>query len=274
MGRRPLFPLADEPVTRALIATGAMMLAMFVVLLPASFLDPRDINGAGVWEKPLKFSLALGLHFFSLAVLVQLLEPRRRGGFALSAAAAAACAAAVFEIAYIALQAARGRRSHFNFETAFETGMYSAMGVGAVLLIVLPFVAGALLARQRDADRSGVKLGAVLGLTIGPILTLLFAGYMSASGSHYAGAPNLGGPSDGSGVPFFGWSWTQADLRPAHFVATHLIQALPLVGLAADGVAPRLARPLVFVATIALGGLAVLLFSIAVGGRAPLSVLP
>lgn len=273
MTKTPYTSFTDDTITRALVVTGALMVAVLLALLPASFTDAREINGAGVWDKPLKFALALGAHFFSMAALVQMLEPRRRGGLALGIAGSAASAAGVVEMFYIALQAARGRRSHFNYETSFESMMYMLMGAGAVLLIVLPFVAGVLLAQQRDGVRSGLRLGAVLGLTIGPLLTLLFAGFMSASGSHYAGAPNLGGPSDDGGLPLFGWSTTAPDMRPAHFVATHLIQALPITGLIADRLAPRLARPLVQLACLVLTGAAATLFAIALGGAAPLALL-
>lgn len=265
-------PFVFDAQTRALAATGALLLALFFVLLPASFVDPRAINGAGVWEKPLKFGVSLSIHFFTIALLAQLLEQPRRQGTAMTLAIASASAAAVFEAAYVIMQAARGRRSHFNFETAFESMMYAAMGAGALLLVILPFVAGVLLALQRDGDRSGLKLGAVLGLTIGPVLTVVVAGYMSISGSHYAGAPNVGGPSDSGGLPFFGWSLTEPDLRPAHFVATHLIQALPAVGFVGDRIAPRLSRGLVFLATAGLATVSAGLFALALMGAAPLGV--
>lgn len=271
MTRRAL--IADDAQTRALLATGALMFAIFLILLPAAIVDPREINGAGVWDKPLKFGVSLGLHFFTIALLVQLLDARRRSGIASTLAIAAASSAAVFEAVYVVGQAARGRRSHFNFETTFEATMYAAMGAGAVLLVLLPFVVGLLLAFQKDGNRSGLKLGAVLGLTIGPVLTLIVAGYMSASGSHFAGAPNLGGPSDAGGLPFFGWSLREADLRPAHFVATHLIQAAPLAGLAVDRLAPAMARPFVWFVVIGLSALSAALFAAAVSGGAPLSII-
>lgn len=266
-------PFAFDAQTRALAATGALMFAFFLVLLPVSFVDPRAINGAGVWEKPLKFGVSLGLHFFTVAWLIQSLEPKRRGGVAMSLAVAAASAAAVFEAAYLIAQAARGRRSHFNYETDFEAIMYAAMGAGAVLLVLLPFVAGVLLAWQKDGENSGFRLGAVLGLTISPALTLVVAGYMSASGSHYAGAPNLGGPSDANGLPFFGWSLTEADMRPAHSIATHLIQALPMAGLIGDRLAPGLARPMVWIAALGLSAASLWLFVAALSGAAPLAFL-
>ena len=66
---------------------------------------------------------------------------------------------------------------------------------------------------------------------------------MLAQGTgHWVG----GVPTDAGGLPLFGWSRTGGDLRVPHFFATHVMQALPLLGLAADRLAPRRAVPLVW----------------------------
>ncbi|MBY0423219.1 MAG: hypothetical protein K2Q06_13010, partial [Parvularculaceae bacterium] len=230
-------------------------------------------NGAGVWEKPLKFCVSLALHFFTLAALAQLLSRERRTRPVLHAVSLLSAAAAAFEIAYVAIQAARGRRSHFNFETPFEIQMYAAMGVGAVILVLVAFVLGVAIASEKSAPPSGLRSGAVLGLAVGAVLTLVVAGTMSASGSHYAGAPNLGGPSDAGGLPLFGWSTTEPDLRPAHFVALHMMQALPVIGWIFDRIAPRAARGVVLAACVVLSLFSLGLFALALAGVAPLGVL-
>jgi len=120
-----------------------------------------------------------------------------------------------------------------------------------------------MLAFQRDGDRSGLRLGSVVGLILGPVLTLIVAGYMSSSGSHWVGEAT----SDANGVPFFGWSREVGDLRPAHFVALHTMQALPIIGLAVDRVAPSAARLAVGVSAVALAGIAIFLFTQALGGN-------
>ncbi len=264
------FPAADDYASRAFVATGMFMLALLFALAPAAWLDERTIDEVSVWWKPLKFCLALGVHFLTVAALAQLLAPASREGFPLRAGAFAMVAAGLFEIVYIALQSARGRRSHFNYETEFESQMYMAMGAGALVLVLVPLMIGVMLALQRDGDRSGVKLGAVLGLIGGPLLTIAFAGYMSMSGSHFAGRIDAG---DAGGLPLFGWSRAYPDLRPAHFAATHMIQILPAIGYIGDRLAPALARRAVFAASALLGAFAAGLFAIALSGRSPLGFL-
>ncbi|MFZ3581552.1 hypothetical protein ACOI1H_05185 [Loktanella sp. DJP18] len=61
-------------------------------------------------------------------------------------------------------------------------------------------------------------------------LTLIVAGYLSSHGSHHVGQPLPGGAV----VPVMGWSLTTGDLRPAHFVSIHAMQALPLLGFWLD----------------------------------------
>ena len=51
----------------------------------------------------------------------------------------AAAGAGVMKIAYIMIQAARGRLMHFNVETPLEAALYPLMGFGAVTLVVVCF---------------------------------------------------------------------------------------------------------------------------------------
>ena len=254
----------DDRVTRSLLATGFFMVSLLIVTaLPAAF-ETRTLNGINLWIKPLKFDLAMAVHAFTVAVLAQLLVRKTRDGVVLGAASAAFVASALIENVYITVQAMRGRHSHFNFDTAFEASMYSAMGLGALLLVLAPLLMGVLLWAQHEGERNGFRLGAIAGLIVGPLLTIGVAGYMSMSGSHYVGAPDA---SDAGGLPLVGWSTTIPDLRPAHFFALHMIQILPLVGWIADRVIPAAARPAVLVAMVANGGLALWLFMNALNGN-------
>ena len=90
---------------------------------------------------------------------------------------------------------------------------------------------------------AGLRLGAGWGLVLGSIATLMTA-FPLASGE--IGGPGhwVGGVrTDLGGLPLVGWSRTGGDLRVPHFFATHIMQALPILGLALDRIAPRVAKP-------------------------------
>jgi hypothetical protein len=145
----------------------------------------------------------------------------------------AAASMAVFEIAYMTLQAARGRASHFNIDTPLEQTLYSLMGVGATVMVIGSFLFGLLVWRSRPAEtdgRSNLRMGAALGVMAGSLLTLAIGGYLGSQTSHWIG----GDLTDATGLPLTGWSTTGGDLRPAHFLATHMMQVLPVLGLLAD----------------------------------------
>ena len=259
-----LLLLDKDDTTRTWLATACFMAAIIVVLTPAALIDTRVLDGVSVWSKPLKFAFALAIHFATLAVLAQLLSPESRGGRLLSRFVRISITAALFEIAYIAFQAARGRHSHFNFATPFETGMYALMGIGAVLLVVTAFVLGLLLFRQRDGDRSALRLGAVIGLLLAPFLTLIVTGYMSGVVySHWIG----NSVSDATGMSLLGWSREVGDLRPSHFVALHAMQILPLIGYAGDRFMPARARGIVWAMTFLIVVATAALFIQALAGQ-------
>lgn len=265
---RPLFPLADDYVSRAFLAAAMFAFAGLFATAPAFLFDERTLGGVSVWWKPLKFWLAIGVHFATLAILAQLLAPAARNALILKAAAFFAVASAVLENVYITIQAARGRASHFNYETPLEANLYLAMGAGALLIVLAAFVLGLFIARSREKISPGLRTGAVCGLLLGPVLTVAFAGFMSVSGSHFHAAPE--GASDAGGVLLFGWSPDYADLRPAHFVATHLIQAGPLSGLLAERLVPGAAGRIAAIATFALAAFSAALFTVALSGASPL----
>lgn len=256
--------LDDDPALRQWLLTAWFMAAVTLVLVPPALVDTRMLDGIGVWVKPLKFSIALTLHFATLAVLALFLARENRQGRGFARLVQWSIGFALFEIGYLAFQAARGRHSHFNFDTGFETAMYALMGVGATLLTVVPLVMGLWLWRQDDDDRSGARLGVLLGLLLAPVLTLVVTAYMS--GVVYS--HSVGTAVDGDvGLPIVGWSRVTGDLRPSHFLALHALQILPLTGCAADRIAPRRARAIVRTAAVLLVAATCALFAQALLGR-------
>jgi hypothetical protein len=196
------FALANDSVTRVWFMGGLFMLAILVILLPASYLDIRQMDGNWILAKPIKFSLALALHFFTLAFVAQQLSTNKRNGWGLRIIAYAAIVSMLFEQIYITLQAARGTRSHYNFESEMSISLYQLMGLGAFTLVLTSFVLGVMVWRHGDKDGSGLRLGSIIGLTVGSVLTLVFAGYMSSQASPMVGEAVQGAKN----MAVVGWS--------------------------------------------------------------------
>jgi len=250
---------AEQNTRRVLIVGIGLSVALAFPSLIALGLDDRLINGISVWSKPLKFQASLAIMLATMLLLLPLIEARTRAGRGVFLASLMAAITANGEVFYITLQAARGRASHFNDSTPFEAMAYSVMGAGAALLVLSSLVIGVyILLRPRPDAPAGLRLGAGWGLILGSVATLITAfalggGQIDGPG-HWVG----GIKTDVGGLPLFGWSRTGGDLRVPHFFATHIMQALPILGLALDRLAPRFARP-----GIALG--AILSIAVVVG---------
>jgi hypothetical protein len=221
-----------------LTGTGLFLLALLVALSLGLLLDPREIGGAPAWMKPTKFALSTAVYCLTLAwVFTHLTSwPRMR-----RAVSRVTSTVFLLEVAVISLQAARGTTSHFNVATPLDATLFGVMGL-AILAQALASVAVAIaLWRQPFADRAlgwALRLGMTItiigaftgGLMTGPTSAQLSAatetGRMTVAGAHTVGAPD-GGP----GLPVTGWSTQHGDLRVAHFVGLHALQALPLLTL-------------------------------------------
>jgi hypothetical protein len=220
----------------------------FALMVPATLWlghsDRRLLAGANVWSKPFHFALSLAIHFATFAVIARCLpaDERQRGWMVATAAVSAAAGAC--ELAYIALQAARGRHSHFNTSTPVEAVAAALMGVGALIVISPAVVLGLAMALSPPgAWSAAVIVGTVSGLIGGAVLTVVTASQMGAARSHFA----RGKPGSGRTMPVTGWSLDGADLRPSHFLATHMMQAVPIASLVAAQTLPAPAALLVSV---------------------------
>ncbi|MEQ1535317.1 MAG: hypothetical protein ABL923_05515 [Burkholderiaceae bacterium] len=243
---------------------------LLVICAIAYMFDTRLVNGINVWTKPNKFNASFLMQLITVLLLWQLVEPAKRATkFAVGLMATLAISGLI-EIFYIAFQSARGRASHFNNETAWEAFAYTViMGGAAVVLVVTTSIVGVLIWRHATTaarKNKGLYWGAVLGLFLGGIATLITASAMAsgqiAGPGHWVG----GVRTDVGGLPILGWSTTGGDLRVPHFFATHLMQALPLAGLLADKFLPSQATLSVWMAA-ALGIVVVVLtFMQAVNG--------
>ena len=214
---------------------GAMAAAL-AVTIALSAVDPRTIDGGTVWAKPIKFELALGLHAATLALVMSALSGPVRASSVMTAVALAFLVASIFEMGYIIFQAARAEHSHFNLSTPFHRIMWSMMGIAALVIIGAAGAIGAVaLAGSDDELTLTTRWAIAVGLIGGTVLTVYTAGTIGARLSPYVGAVPLG---DAQRMPFTGWSIVAGDLRVSHFLATHMIQIVPLAGLVVALAAP------------------------------------
>lgn len=238
-------------------ATVAVVLVMLGVSAIAWGFDDRVLNGVSVWAKPMKFNLSFAMHLATLMVFVALMTRAAQTTWTMRWTITITSSAVLVELLYIFLQAARGRASHFNFETGWETiAYYGLMGGAAVIVMIGTLIIGIGAWRgAREDIGPGLQIGILLGAVVGTIATFVTAGAL-ASGVVTTTGHWIGGElTDASGLPVLGWSTTGGDLRVAHFFATHLLQALPSLGWLADRMMPRIAPLMVWVATAA--GLAI-----------------
>ncbi|RKE85285.1 hypothetical protein [Rhizobium sp. AG855] len=262
-------PLATEQRARRLLVVGmGLQAALAIPSLIALGIDDRLLNDVSVWIKPIKFQASLLMMLATILLLLPVIEARTRAGRAVWLACLIAVITATGEILYITLQAARGRASHFNSDTPVEAIAYSVMGVGAALLVLSSLAIGfVILLRPRADAPQGLRLGGGWGLVLGSMATLFTA---FALGSGEIGGPGhwVGGVrTDLGGLPLFGWSRTGGDLRVPHFFATHIMQALPILGLLLDRLAPRLARAGILIGAFVSLAVVVATFAQAVLGQ-------
>lgn len=227
-------PILQRPLEFTTWLMAALGLLFGLLMLA----DPRVIEGAPAWLKPLKFAVSTAIYSVTLAWILTFLPewPRlaRRAG---------TLTAAVFvvEVALIAFQAARGTTSHFNTRSLLDGAIFSVMGIAILAQTVAAVAVAAALWRQTFRDRAmgwALRFGmtiAIAGASVGGMMTQPTSAQlaearvtrqMPRSGAHTVGAPD-GGP----GLPGTGWSLTHGDLRVPHFVGLHAMQALPLVAL-------------------------------------------
>ncbi|WP_203070698.1 hypothetical protein [Falsiroseomonas ponticola] len=210
------------------------MAAVLAASLMAMLVDGRGLNGVSVWTKPAKFAASLAVWCWTLAWAWGVLAPAVRDGWVARVVLWGTVAAALFEQGWITLRAALGLRSHFATD-ALGAFMFGVMGAAALGLVLLAAVLGLLVLARGDAAqprpwRMAVGLGLVVAGVMGGVTGFAIGGH---------GSPLIGGTlSDAGAWPPFFWSRDGGDLRIAHFLGTHAMQAVPAFALlASPGVA-------------------------------------
>ena len=252
----------------------AAALCLVVLMAPTLFamaLDQRTFLDINVWIKPFKFQVALAIYLATLAWFA---------GWLPAGVAASRWHRIFSTIVVLAIgaetiwtlgAAALGVASHFNNSSPLAIALYASMGVFAVVLTSAALVYGVVILRDRNSRLDPVFRQSVgIGLIATFVLTVVVAGYMSGTDSHFVG----GAHSDAGGLAPMGWARDGGDLRVAHFFATHAMHFIPLFGLVASRALPTARGK---VAVFAFAGLFVTLvgytFAEALSGRAFLAML-
>lgn len=238
--------------------TGWLHVALLLLALALLPLDGRLVTGLPVWVKPVKFCLSTIAYVWTLGWLLADLPARtRRAGQLISAGVALSM---VVEQACVFTQAARGTSSHYNVATGFDAAVFQTMGLFIMLNTALTVWALYLVWRHRPHGPAGYVWGVRLGLLLFLAGSLL-GGMMIHLGQHTVGAPD-GGP----GLPGLGWSTRAGDLRIAHFLGLHSLQAVPLLGWWLSRHRPRRAVLLTWLGAATYAGLVATLFALALRG--------
>jgi hypothetical protein len=133
------------------------------------------------------------------------------------------------------------------------------------------------LFRHRFTDEAfgwALRIGmlvTVIGQATGGFMTVPTQAQLEAAKSTrltVAGSHTVGGPDGGPGLPITGWSREHGDVRVAHFVGMHAVQALPLIAWLLTPIASMAARRrAVIAAGVAYAGVFVLLLIQALNGH-------
>lgn len=244
---REPFALLEWFPQRALAVYGGVLLALVPAGAVWAWCDPRDVDGEAVALKPTRFALSIGIYMLTASAMFRYIRPEFRSAFLPSAAVWMMIVGCTVELFCIGLQAARGRRSHFNTSTPRDAAIFAVMGAFAVLFIGALLPLAWEIAWRPDAHADPHMVWAIVaGLLATVVVGGGTGGLMSARSKHAVGR-------EGGRLPLFGWNLSGGDMRAPHFFGIHAMQALPLIAAAANLLSPTRAGSLLVIGALAYG---------------------
>lgn len=223
------------------ILTAALVFQMLLIpfIVVGMIVDPKELVGVFAWNKPMKFALSGLIYGATFLWLLTFVQGRRRW---VQLAASVTGIALIGEQILINMQVIRGVPSHFNTATAFDGAVYTIMGVMIFALSAFNLLLAIWLIIQGLPNRSfawAIRFGVLASfaamlvgnLMTGNITEAQQAAFAESGMSTMVGAHSVGVEMGGPGLPFLGWSTVGGDLRVAHFVGLHGMQAMPLFAL-------------------------------------------
>jgi hypothetical protein len=182
-----------------LVLSGLLHGAAYVV-------DGGPWSGPVSWRKPIVFGLSFGVTLLTLTWFMSFLRPPRWVGWTVLGLFAFGSLGEVF---LVSMQKWRGVASHFNEDTAFDSIVFSLMGMMVSMLVVLTVVVTVWAFVHLDAPASlaiAIRLGLVLMLVSQAVGVHMIVEGGNTFGDHGA-------------------------LKVPHAVTLHAVQVLPALAL-------------------------------------------
>lgn len=214
---------------KTLCVYGLLMAAVLLPTYVLSWFYLRTLRDVGIWAKPMKFMAGTALFALTTVWLTVLVPGKVGHGQSFQWIAGLIILTSLFEVVYISYQAALGQGSHYNTTDPVRAILLGLMAVAAVGLVASQAWLAWVIWKVQEAALSPTTVAVLLGLVLTFVLSTV-SGFM-------LGAKQ---PPAGVGWPVVGWH-TWSDVRPAHFLAVHAQQFVPLAGLLAERLGDRLA---------------------------------
>ncbi len=223
---------------RPLVYFSGCMALMTIISTAGVLFDDRMLVGVPVWLKPLKFAISIGTYCLTWAWLISLLPVARRTVWWLSTVMVG-----LFAVEFVLLigQTIRGRMIHFNFATPTDRVFLNLMAGSAFAIMLMTIVLALIYVFARVGDRPArwaIRIGAfiaIAGMAVGTQMgptPKQKAAKANGTWDGISGAHSVGVDDGGPGLPLTGWSTTGGDMRIAHMVGIHGLQAVPLLLMA------------------------------------------
>jgi len=198
---------------------GLLCLGLSLFFLILTQITTNQIYNVSIWYKPFKFSFSTFTFSWAMGWYCHYLV-----GFKLKRYSWAVIILLGFEIMYISIQAGKGELSHYNISTPVYSMLYSLMGIAAAAITLYTAYVGYLFFTQSFPNLPKYY---VWGIRFAIVFFVIFSfeGVLMGSRMNH----NVGGLNDNSNWFILSWSRTVGDLRVAHFVGMHALQALPLL---------------------------------------------
>ena len=243
----------------------ALCLAWFIINVTAWMFDRRTLFGESVWAKPLRFSSSLAVHYATYAIIMSWLSPAWQSGLTLTIIGVIGLGSLTFQSLFIGIQGARGKPSHFNTKTALMRKLELTMAIMAALVTAPMAVIGVIVLLDPGFQfGQAMRWATGLGLIFGTIMTFISAYHLGMRQNPFFGDK----PKVEKRIPILDWSLDRGDLRPAHFFATHMMQATPSAGVIATLLLPTNAALIcALIVTLVWGWLSVQSYRLALSGQ-------